>query len=435
MKMSRDVANNPLANELTVTITDSDRALNDRMPAGMANVVLAALTAEPETLEELEAAIGRYDRPIARSGFLKYLSAGVSEEPWDAGLMIIDLPARMIVAATEPALYEPVADGFALYHPDPPAEWSEVAEDEVVWLPYHLSKDWLFVRTLEGWRDASEERRRERAANPPFDARPVLFDKVSEFIARQCAVARDAGIVDPISAIHEDWLMGLRHDLRGKTPRETLLADLDFIDRDIESRARQWSFTGQCPPPLERQSLAYATAGFGTHSFVIYFHLLRFLLRECWERMRADREMTLADITAQLEKLRDEWLKEGVAEFSRKPEWILEQERLRLPVIACHEEVLIDPDCPICQMSADSEFGPMFWHLDGSDLDLEDNWVFSFHPNRESWEAERREWEERSRKFSEEQAQRRAEIEWAGGAPIFDDRKAPAEKDDDNVPF
>jgi hypothetical protein len=86
-------------------------------------------------------------------------------------------------------------------------------------------------------------------------------------------------------------------------------------------------------------------------------------------------------------------------------------------------------------MSAETEFGPMFWHLDGSDMDLEDNWVFSFHPTRESWEAERREWEERSRKYSEEQAQRRAEIEWAGGAPIFDDRKAPAEKDDDNFPL
>src|SRR5215470_19452612 len=89
-----------------------------------------------------------------------------------------------------------------------------------------------------------------------------------------------------------------------------------------------------------------------------------------------------------------------------------------------------NPDCSMCQMSADPAFGPMFWHLDGSGMDLEDNWVFSFHPTREDWEAERRRWEEMSRKFNEEHAQREAETEWAGGARIFDDRKTTVEKDE-----
>jgi len=88
-------------------------------------------------------------------------------------------------------------------------------------------------------------------------------------------------------------------------------------------------------------------------------------------------------------------------------------------------------------MQADPEFGPCFWHLDGSHMDLEDNWVFSFHPTREAWEAERREWEERSRKFNEEWARKQAETEWAGGAKIFDDRKARADsgEEDDLLPF
>ena len=431
--MSDDITTN-VVNEVAVTIIDSDRALHDTMPTGMADVVLAALTAEPETLEELESAIGRYDKLVVKSGFLKYLNTGVSETPWDAGAVIIDLPARLIVASTEPALYEPAANGFALYRPDPPPDWTVVSEEDIVWLPYRLSKDWLFVKSLEGWRAVSERRRRERAANPPFDARSVLFGKVAEFIAGQCEVAQGAGMEDPMAAIHEDWLMTPRDDLRGQTPREVLLSEQEFIDWDLESRSRQWSFTGQCPTPLKPDSIAYRFAGFGTHSNVVYFDLLRFLLRECWERMKADPSAALSDVTAQLERLRDEWMKES-KDFIHSHEWILEQERLRIPVTASPEQVMIDPDCEVCQWAADPQFGPTFWHLDGSHMDLEDNWVFSFHRTRESWEAERRDWEEQSRKFNEAQAQRRAEIEWAGGAQIFDDTRAIAEKDEDDAPF
>jgi hypothetical protein len=433
--MSEEVANNSLANEVMVTIIDADRALHDRMPVGLANVVLAALTAEPETLEELEAAVARYDRPVLREGFLKHFSEGVSEEPYDAGVMIIDLPGRFIAAATEPVLYSPAPCGYALYCPDPPPDWSKASEEEIVWVNYRLSRDWFFIGSIKDWRAIAEECRAEHAADPPFDARPVLFGKVTEFIARQCALARIARMEDPIAAIHEEWLMTPRDDLRGRTPREVLLTKREFVDRDLESRAHQWSFTGQCPQPLKRESAAYRFAGFGTHSNVVYFDLVRFLLDECWEHVRTDPPVTLAEETARLERLKDGWLKDGGG-FSHIPEWVLEQERLRVPVTASAEELMIDEDCPVCQMAADPEFGPTFWHLDGSGMDLEDNWVFSFHPTRESWEAERREWEEESREYERKRAQREAETEWAGGARIFDDRKIATENEyDDDVPF
>lgn len=392
------------------------------------DVVLAALTAEPETLEELETAIARYDQPIKRLGWLKHLKPGMNETPWDAGVMIIDLPARLIVAITEPAFYQPVAFGFALYCSDPPPDRSEVIEEELVWVPYQLSEDWLFVTSSEGWRATAEARRRDRAANPPFDARPILFAKITEFIARQCAEARERGGDDPISAIHEEWLMTPRDDLRGQTPREVLFAQRKVVDWDIESRARQLSFTGYCPPPLKRDSASYRFAGFGTHFNVVYYDLLRFLLREYWERLQTTAPATLAAETAWLETRKDEWLEVGNGEFSHRPGWVLEQERLRLPVTAPAAELLIDEDCEVCQMQANPDFGPCFWHLDGSHMDLEDNWVFSFHSTREEWEAERREWEEHSRKFNEEWAQKQAETEWAGGAKIIDDRQGPDEE-------
>jgi hypothetical protein len=433
--MSEEVANDSLANEVMVTIIDARRALHDTMPAGLANVMLAALTAEPETLEELEAAVARYDRPVLRTGFLDQINEGVNEEPYDAGVMIIGLPGRFIASATEPVLYRPAPSGYALYCPDPPPDWSEASAEEIVWVRYRLSGDWLFVNSLEDWRAIVQRRRAERAADPPFDARPVLFGKVAEFIARQCALARAARVEDPINAIHEEWLMTPRDDLHGRTPREVLLAKCDFIDRDLDSRAHQWSGTGQCPQPLKRESAAYATAGFGTHSNVVYYDLLRYLLNECWEYVRTDPPVTLAEETVRLERLKDEWLRDG-GKFSHVPERVLEQERLRVPVTATAEELLIDENCPLCQMMADPEFGPTFWHLDASHMDLEDNWVLSLHPTRESWEAERREWEEESREYERKRAQREADTEWARGAPIFDDRKIAAKNEaNDDVPF
>ena len=435
--MDQEITGNVVASEVRVTIVDAERALHDTMPTGMADVVLAALTAEPETLEELERAVARYDQPVSQRGFLKHLQTGVNETPWDAGVMIIDLPARLIVAITEPVLYQPVAFGFALYCPDPPPDWSKVPAEEIAWIPYHLSEDWLFVNSSEGWRATAETRRRDRAGNPPFDARPILFGKITEFIARLCAEAREHGLDDPISAIHEEWLMTPRDDLRGQTPREVLFAQREVVDWDLESRARQWSFTGHCPPPLKRDSVNYRFAGFGTHANVVYYDLLRYLLKDCWERAQTNPPATLLEETSRLEKLKEEWLEHGGGEFSHIPQWVLEQERLRVPVTATATEMLIDPDCEVCQMEASHpEWGPCFWHLDGSHMDLEDNWVFSFHNTREEWEAERRNWEEYNRKFNEEWAQKQAETEWAGGAKIFDDRQARVMNDEeDDSPF
>jgi hypothetical protein len=439
--MSEDITTG-ITNEVMVTVIDAGRAMHDVMPVSMVDVLLAALTAEPETLEELETAIARYDKPVSSQGFLKHLKEDVNDAPWDAGVIIIDLAARLVVGATEPALYEPVSPGFTLYCPDPPPDWSTLPDDEFIWIPYRLSEDWLLIHSLENWRAIAEQRGSERAANQPFDARPVLFGEVLEFITRQCAIARSAGMEAPIAAIHEEWLMTPREDLRGRTPRQTLLAKREFISHELESRARQWSLTGQCPAPLNRDSVAYRSAGFGTNSNVVYFDLLRFLLRECWERLPADPPAIVSggpsggksECVAQLERLRDEWLKGG-GDYGFGPGWIMEQERRRVPVTASAEESPVDPDCSICEAEAEPDFGPMFWNLDGSGMDAEDNWVFSFHLTREDWEAERRRWDEMSQKFNQEQAQRAAETEWARGARIFDDRNSSADKDDDDSPF
>lgn len=424
-----------ITHEVMVTLRDAERAVYDTLPTQLADVVLAALSAEPETLAELEAAIARYDQPVQREGFLQHMQAGLNESLWDAGLLLIDLPARLVVAVTEPALYEPQRHGFALYCPDPPPNWDEVSEEEIVWLPYQLSPAWQFTHTLTGWRTLAEERCRARTAAPPFDARPVLFGQLAESIARECLAARTANESDPVIPIHERWLLTPRADLHGQTPRAVLLAEREFIENDIESRARQWAFTGACPPGLDPHSSVYRCAGFGTHANVVYYGLVRYLVNECWQHVRVEPDVRLEAETARLEGLQADWLATG-GDYSHSPAWILEQERRRLPITMTSEESIIDHDCPVCVMAANPDFGPCFWHLDGSGMDLDDNWVFSFHPTQAAWEAERRAWEEHSRKFNEEWKQREAERAWAAGAPIHDDRQAGGNAEaEDIIPF
>jgi hypothetical protein len=43
-------------------------------------------------------------------------------------------------------------------------------------------------------------------------------------------------------------------------------------------------------------------------------------------------------------------------------------------------------------MMADGDFGPMFWHLDGCNMD--DDFPFSFYRTRAEWDEERRRMEE-----------------------------------------
>jgi hypothetical protein len=246
-----------ITHEVMVTLRDAERAVHDTMPTQLADVVLAALSAEPVTLAELETAIARYDQPVHRAGFLQHMQGGLNESLWDAGLLLIDLPARLIVAVTEPELYAPQPHGFALFCPDPPPNWDEMNEEEIIWLPYQLSPAWQFNRTLTDWRILAEERRCARAAAPPFDARPVLFGHLAAFIARECLAAGAANESDPVIPIHERWLLTPRADLRAQTPRAVLLAEREFIENDIESRARQWAFTGVCPPGLDPHSIVY----------------------------------------------------------------------------------------------------------------------------------------------------------------------------------
>lgn len=245
-----------------------------RGPGYFGDALVTALTAEPETIEEL--GLARFIKLPADSSPFERFRHVENFEPYDAGVMLIDLTARVIAA--DSSYSQPGTEGSFRVP-------SELAED--VWIPYRLSDDWLFVYSIPEYEDVREQRRAERLAVEPFDAREVLYGKaLLEFIARECFEARDSSDEELFTKIHAKWLMTARGDLRGRTPREVLLEKQEFIDFDLHSRALQWSFTKECPPPLPLNSNAYRFSGFGTHENVVYYDMVRYLLGEYFEVAR-----------------------------------------------------------------------------------------------------------------------------------------------------
>jgi hypothetical protein len=146
----------------------------------------------------------------------------------------------------------------------------------------------------------------------------------------------------------------------------------------------------------------------------MYYYLVRALLWSCREQVAALPHRDATSITAgdflatevpRLQQLLDKWLDSPHPDYSgRTPRSIIERERARLPEGVSGHEAMVDDDCPLCQMMADHP-GPVFWHIDGCNMD--DDFAFSFHRTQEEYDQERREWDEFNRRWEEREAERK----------------------------
>lgn len=373
-------------------------------------------------MAELEVAAARFIKREDGDRIFWNLAPGTCDEPHDAGLVVIDLAARLVVVDSNYSL--PFSDGYVHYH--------DGKSRTDVRLRYQLTDDWLFIRDSEQWYALAESRRAQQAEAPPLDARQVFYGRpLLEHIAREIfaaftqfqAVAEEARkqwIEDSIREIHAAWLLTPRADLGGVSPREVAMTHHDHIEWDMQHRCEQWSQLGECPRGLDEDSSAYRYGGFGTHELVEYYELVRALVWSSWNRLAAptselpcvstleagsvDRFVALE--VPRLELVRDEWLDTPDPEFHfRTPKSIIDNERARIPESVSGREAMIDPDCPCCQMMADMS-GPVFWHLDSCNMD--DDFAFDIScKTREQWEARRREWERASQQVNAEWEERK----------------------------
>lgn len=398
--------------EVRLIIREANQDWSGNVHGSSADRAIAALSADPITLAELEAAYERFMKRVEDRPFLGNLRRGLDDEPYDAGMVIIDLAARLVVAESTYSYASP--KGEVEYHNGRCCTTKR--------LSYHLADDWLFSDEIHIWRQLADKRRQERAENSPLNSREVLYGKpLLECVAKGVFNAyanikastpnrandneANESVADLISTIHADWLLNAREDLRGDCPRSVLIERHDHLMWDIQDRSMQWSTLDHCPPGLSNESFAFRFGGFGTHEIVMYYELVRELLWSSWERRSelGDAPITLGDFMAdevdRLASVREEWLNAPHPEFhGRTPQSIIDRERVRLPEGVSGREAIVDPDCPCCQGLAELP-GPVFWHLDGSGMD--DDFAFDYrHRTREAWESERREWKESSRKFT-----------------------------------
>lgn len=464
--------------ELKLNLVDAERVLHGTIHGSVADVCVAALSAEPETIAELEAALSRYIKPLdscshfASFRSMPYLSnfnsssdgterscsdrPELNTEPWDAGIVVIDLAARIV--AIESTYSQPGPEGEVFYH-----DGHALTEVPIL---YRVPGDWLFVNSVDAYQWSRERRTSERAANPAIDVRGILFGRpLLEFIVNACLSlpaqtfhpitspaesdtnvddATQEALAKEVSTIHARWLITPREDLRGQAPRDALLAHQDFIDFDLHTRSLQWSLQNEGPPCLDENSFACRFAGFGTHEWVLYYDLVHQLIYSLIElrstvtvnagcgpeRITQPGLENVSDevgqLIARLDQIKTEWLENPQPDLEgRIPAIIIENERKRLPQAMRPHDMIIDDDCPMCQMFGDETsplgMGVGFWHLDGSHMD--DDFAFSWFKTRQEWEVENRRREEFDREFDRRMKERKERIargETLERDPFFD---------------
>ena len=407
-----------------MVVREADQDWSGTIHGSSADRAVAALAADPVTMEELEVAAERFAKRDGGRRLFGNLSHGSCQEPYDAGLVVIDLVARLVVV--DSTYSAPRREGSVEYHNGRSCTHTA--------LRYHLADDWLFTRDGDQWEHLAERRRQERAATPDRDVREVFYGRpLLEFVGRGAfaAFARrdeipasdpeqaDSPFHDTIKQIHAAWMLTPRDDLGGLCPREVALDRHEHITWDLQDRCEAWSRLKECPPGLAESSHAFRYGGFGTHELVEYYELVRELLWSCWEQLtelaqspRAEPfpgSFTVGDfLTTEVPRLagvREAWLDEPDSEFQgRTPRWIIMRERARLPEGVSGHDAIVDPDCPCCQMMGEFS-GPMFWHLDGSEMDDE----FAFDTScrtREEWENEQQKWADHHKRFNAEWSER-----------------------------
>ena len=393
---------------IRVNISDKDGTISGDVHGSMTQTLIAALSAEPETIDEYSAALDRYLKFETDFKLLDSFRRHEDLEPYDAGIIAIDLAGRTVGHDT--TYTYPERSGEVKI----PNEFAD-DPDEDIYIPYQLPEDWKFVRGIPEFEGARLRNRELRSKNLPFDARPMLYGRsLILYITRSIALADDPNAEDLFTEIHARWLTQPQDALRGKTPREIQLDRHDFIGFDLHTRFLQYSLTKVCPKPLDIKSFAYNNAGFGTHEIVVYYDLFRFLLEQCMRRRETGMDVQQEEEISKLREIRDVWLREPNGEFKGlSPLEVIELERRRLNMTMSAKDALIDEECPCCVAISEDFDTPMFWFLDGCNMD--DRFEFSFYKTREEWDAEQRRYEEIGQQITKE----------ASESQLLEDEDAP----------
>jgi hypothetical protein len=83
--------------EVRMVVREAQRDWSGTIHGSHTSEAIAALSADPVTMEELETAVGRFVKRNPERRYFSNLRPGSNAEPYDAGLVVIDLVARVVV--------------------------------------------------------------------------------------------------------------------------------------------------------------------------------------------------------------------------------------------------------------------------------------------------------------------------------------------------
>ena len=159
--------------QIRINIIDETRAISGILHGSTGDVLVAALTAEPETIEELETAVERFIKPESDWSIFRSFSKYEDFEPYDAGLLIIDLTAKVIMA-----------DSTYSYYSKTGKIRMQADNGEDFDVHYKLSDDWKNITSAPEYKYWRKERREEFSENPPIIRGQFCLENRSSYLLR-----------------------------------------------------------------------------------------------------------------------------------------------------------------------------------------------------------------------------------------------------------
>jgi len=288
--------------EIRLVIRDANEDRSGTVHGSVAEWFIAALSADPVSLAELDAAVDRFALESPDRGHFTFFRHSLDAEPWDAGLVVIDMAARLVVI--ESSYSSAGRKGVITRHN------IESVDGGTVSLSYRLADDWLFLHDAMSWEGTARMRRQERADRPVTDRREIFYgepmlrsiidgcrrefchrDEIARRVylewiesrrrwnerhaeepqpepetltmlelARREDPAEDIEhriYYDTIRDIHAEWLMTPCAELNDQLPRTALLRDRSRLSGDMSDREHHWSMLERCPPGISPESHAF----------------------------------------------------------------------------------------------------------------------------------------------------------------------------------
>lgn len=154
----------PHMSEIKLNLLDSHTSVTATVHGSIGDALVAALSADPETIDELEMALKRFQRceTIPASSLNRYTGRDIDETPYDAGILVIDLASRTVACELVYSLPGPC--GTVEYHNGIQCTGFGVG--------YRLPDGWMFLRSVDEYRaqceaDLSSEPQAFRSTHEP----------------------------------------------------------------------------------------------------------------------------------------------------------------------------------------------------------------------------------------------------------------------------